>query len=140
MAIEALLVLDMLEDFTKEGSPLEVPDNRKIVPVIKREIQRARAEGKPVIYVCDRHAPDDREFSKFGWRPHGVKGSKGAEVVAELKPESGDVIIEKTHYSGFFGTNLKQKLDELGIDRLILTGCLTHICVLYTAYEAVEYD
>ncbi|MDA8156863.1 MAG: cysteine hydrolase [Actinomycetota bacterium] len=140
MAKEALLILDMLEDFTREGSPLEVPDNRKLVPVIQKEIKRARAEGMPVIYVCDRHAPQDREFSKFGWPAHGVKGSPGAEVVAALKPEPGDVIIEKTHYSGFFGTNLKEKLDELGITGLVLTGCLTHICVLYTTYEAVEYD
>ena len=74
---EALLVIDMLNDFVREGAPLEVPDTRSIIPVIKQEIDMAHAAGKPVIYVCDSHAADDREFSKFGWPAHAVKGRAG---------------------------------------------------------------
>jgi nicotinamidase/pyrazinamidase len=137
---EALLVLDMLNDFVLKGAPLEVPDTRKIIPVVKKEIERARAAGSPVIYVCDAHAPDDKEFSKFGWPAHAVKGTRGAEVVDELKPENGDIVISKTAYSSFFGTSLDETLRRLGVDSLRLTGTVTHICVLFTTSDAVLRD
>jgi len=137
---EALLVLDMLNDFVREGAPLEVPDTRKIIPVVKKELEKARAAGIPVIYVCDAHAPDDKEFSKFGWPAHAVKGTRGSEVVAELKPENRDIIIPKTAYSSFFGTSLDETLKKLGVDSLRLTGTVTHICVLFTASDAVLRD
>jgi len=140
MAKEALLIVDMLNDFVREGAPLEVPDNRKILPNVMREIDKAHAEGTPVIYVCDTHAPDDREFSKFGWPPHGVKGTKGAEVVDELKPADGDIILEKTSYSLFEGTPLDEILENFGIKSIRLTGCVTNICIMFGAYEAVLRD
>ncbi|HSB35089.1 MAG TPA: isochorismatase family cysteine hydrolase [Nitrospirota bacterium] len=137
---EALLVLDMLNDFVLKGAPLEVPDTRKILPVVKKAIDQARAAGNPVIFVCDAHAPDDREFSKFGWPAHAVSGTAGARVVDELKPAGEDIIITKTTYTGFFGTNLDETLRRLGVDSLRLTGTVTHICVLFTAMEAVLRD
>lgn len=137
---EALLVLDMLNDFVRPGASLEVPDTRKIMPVIRREIDKAHAAGHPVIFICDAHAPDDKEFRKFGWPAHGVKGSRGADVIEELKPADGDISIHKTTYAGFFGTNLDETLRHLDIDSLRLTGVVTHICVLFTAYEAVLRD
>lgn len=140
MAKEALLIIDMLNDFVLKGAPLEVPETRKVVPKLKKEIEKARAEGNPVIYICDAHAPDDKEFSKFGWPPHAVKGTKGAEVVEELKPQKDDVLIEKTTSSGFYKTDLDETLRKLGIDSLRLTGCVTHICVMFTASDAVLRD
>src|SRR5512142_2589809 len=137
---DALLVLDMLNDFVLKGAPLEVPDTRKILPVVKKEIDQAHAAGNPVIYVCDAHAPDDREFSKFGWPAHAVRGTTGARVVDELKPAGEDIIISKTTYTGFYGTNLDETLRRLGVDSLRLTGTVTHICVLFTAMEAVLRD
>ncbi len=133
----ALLVIDMLNDFVKEGAPLEVPQTRRVLPAIKREIERARAEGEPVIYICDSHEPDDREFERFGWPAHAVKGTEGAKVVEEIAPQEGDIVIEKTTYSGFYGTTLDETLKRLGIDTLRLTGCVTHICVMFTASDAV---
>ncbi|MEJ2315026.1 MAG: cysteine hydrolase [Nitrospirota bacterium] len=140
MAKEALLVMDMLNDFVREGAPLEVPETRRVLPNIKREIEEARKKGNPVIYVCEAHAPDDKEFSKFGWPPHGVKGTEGAEVVEDLKPQKGDIKIEKTTYAGFYGTKLDETLKNLGVDTVRLTGTVTHICVLFTAYDAVLRD
>jgi len=140
MSKEALLVIDMLNDFVLEGAPLEVPNTRKIIPFIKEEIKRAKKAGNPVIYICDTHDPDDKEFSKFGWPRHAVKGTKGAEVVEELKPQEDDIIIEKKTYSGFYNTNLDDTLKRLGIDSLRLTGCVTHICVMFTASDAVLRD
>lgn len=140
MSKEALLIIDMLNDFVLKGAPLEVPGTRKIVQNIKREINKARAEGNPVIYVCDTHAQDDKEFFKFGWPTHAVKGTKGAEVVDELKPRKGDFIIQKSSYSGFYNTDLDETLKRLGIDSLRLTGCVTNICVMFTASDAVLRD
>jgi nicotinamidase/pyrazinamidase len=140
MKKEALLIIDMLNDFVLPGSPLEVPETRNIINNIQREIKAARAAGKPVIYVCDTHAPKDKEFTKFNWPPHAVKGSKGAEVVADLKPEPGDTVIPKTTYSGFYGTTLEETLRNLGVNAVRLTGCVTHICIMFTASDAVLRD
>ncbi len=140
MSKEALLIIDMLNDFVLEGAPLEVPETRKIIPTIKKEIEDARSKGRPVIYICDAHDKDDKEFEKFGWPPHAVKGTKGAEIVEELKPEKDNIIIEKTTYSGFYNTRLDETLKNLGVDSLRLTGCVTHICVLFTASDAVLRD
>lgn len=140
MPKEALLIIDMLNDFVLEGAPLEVPDTRRVIPVIKKEIKDAREGHKPVIYVCDAHDPDDKEFSKFGWPSHAVKGAEGAKVVYEIKPEAGDIIIEKKTYSGFYNTELDSVLKKLDIDSLRLTGCVTQICVMFTASDAVLRD
>jgi nicotinamidase-related amidase len=52
---EAMLVIDMLNDFVREGAQLEVPDARSIIPVIKQEIDTAHAVANPVNCVCDGH-------------------------------------------------------------------------------------
>lgn len=137
---EALLVIDMLNDFVLPGAPLEVPAARAIIPVIRNEIGKAHAVGNPVIYVCDAHEPSDREFRKFGWPAHAVKGTTGAEIIEELKPTGEDVVIYKRTYSGFFGTILDATLKRLGVDALRLTGDVTNICVLFTASDAVLRD
>jgi len=132
---EALLIIDMLNDFVLEGAPLEVSSAREILPNIKREIDKARSEGIPVVYVSDAHDPDDREFNI--WPHHCVKGSKGAMVVDDIKPQEGDIVIEKKTYSGFFKTELDEKLKTLGVTELTITGCVTNICIMYTASDAV---
>lgn len=140
MGKEALLIIDMLNDFVLPGAPLEVPETRRVLPNIRKEIERAKKEGNTVIYICDTHDPEDKEFSKFGWPPHAVKGTKGAEVVDELKPRKGDIVIEKKTYSGFYNTRLDETLKGLEIRRLRLTGCVTHICIMFTASDAVLRD
>jgi nicotinamidase-related amidase len=136
MAAEALLIVDMMNDFVREGAPLEVPDTRRIIPAIQREIKRARGTDIPVIYVCDTHDEDDVEFLRFGWPPHAVKGTHGATIVEELAPSARDTVVEKRTYSGFYHTRLDDILKELGIRKLRLTGCVTHICIMFTASDA----
>lgn len=134
---EALLIIDMLNDFVRPGAPLEVPATRAVLPALRLRLDNARARGVPVIYICDAHRPDDPEFTRMGWPPHAVKGSKGAEVVTELAPLETDPVVEKTSYSGFHHTGLDGILQSLGVESLVLTGCVTNICILYIAYEAV---
>lgn len=135
MAKGALLIIDMLNDFVLEGAPLEVPTTKDVIPHIKREIYKAHDAGDPVIYVCDAHDPNDKEFNI--WPHHCVKGSPGAEVVQELSPQERDFVIEKKTYSGFYKTDLEKTLRDLGVTALTITGCVTNICILYTASDAV---
>ncbi len=135
MSLKTLIIIDMLNDFVLPGAPLEVPDTRKIIANIEREIEKARTEGYPIVYICDAHAPDDKEFQI--WPRHCVKGSKGAQVIDELEPEPKDTVVEKTTYSGFFNTRLEGVLKEIGATDLILTGCVTNICIMFTASDAV---
>ncbi|HDH06280.1 MAG TPA: cysteine hydrolase [Nitrospirae bacterium] len=130
----------MLNDFVLEGAPLEAPDTRKVIPVIKKEIEDAKTRGNPVIYICDAHDKDDKEFSRFGWPVHAVDGTKGAEVAGEIKPDKDDIVIKKTTYSGFYNTKLDETLKMLGVTGVRLTGCVTHICILFTASDAVLRD
>jgi nicotinamidase-related amidase len=125
----------MIEDFVHEGGALYCgPSMALIVPVIQRELDRARSSGEPVVYLKDDHLPDDAEFAQFP--PHAIAGTKGAEIISELAPEDDDDVIPKRRYSGFFGTDLDITLRERGVDTLRLVGDCTNICVLFTAADA----
>ncbi|MBI5575500.1 MAG: cysteine hydrolase [Deltaproteobacteria bacterium] len=132
----ALLVIDMLEDFVRPGAPLEVPRTRDILPALRRRIARARKEGELVVYVCDSHGRRDPEFARMGWPPHAISGTPGAAVAAQISPEPGDVVVEKKTYSGFHRTSLASVLRRRRIRHISLSGCVTNICVLYTAADA----
>jgi len=131
----ALVIIDMLNDFIHpDGSLYCGPAAASIVPAVERLLQEARSSGEPVIYLCDRHRPDDPEFEMFP--SHCVAGSWGAQIIEELQPQRGEHIIPKRRYSGFFGTDLDLRLRELGATELRLVGVCTNICVLYTACDA----
>jgi len=134
--MQALLVIDMLNDFTLPGAPLEVAQNRAILPVLRARIDAARTEQIPVIYVCDAHTADDPDFSKMSWPPHAVAGTRGAEIVAELAPVEGDTIVTKKTYSSFFETELEKVLRELRVDELVVTGCVSNICIMAAVSDA----
>jgi nicotinamidase/pyrazinamidase len=132
----ALLVIDMLEDFVRSGAPLEVPRTRDILPALRRRVSLARREKDLVVYVCDSHRKNDPEFTRMGWPPHAVAGTKGAAIVHEISPKPGDVVVEKRTYSGFHRSNLADVLKRHGIRSVSLSGCVTNICILYTAADA----
>ena len=132
----ALLVIDLLEDFVRPGAPLEVPRTRDILPAVRRRIERARAAGELVVYVCDAHRRNDPEFSRMGWPPHAVRGTKGAEVASEIAPAPGDAVVPKTTYAGFYRTRLQSVLRGHGVREVELAGCVSNICILYIASEA----
>ena len=130
----ALLVTDMLNDFVNKGATLEVPMARTIIRNIKKEINKARKRHIPIIYCCDAHKDNDPEFKL--WPRHAVKGTAGADVIEQLKPQKEDYVISKTYYSCFYKTSLDKLLKKLGTTHLILTGVVTNICILYTTAEA----
>jgi len=128
----AVLVIDMIEDFV--NGRLGFENAKKIVPNIAGLLETARTKGVPVIYVCDSHLPGDPEISL--WGEHAMAGSPGSKVIRELCPRPGDFMVEKSTYSAFYGTNLDCLLKRLNVDRVILTGVTTDICVLHTAADA----
>jgi nicotinamidase/pyrazinamidase len=121
----------------------------KIIPFIEGKVKEYVQNGDSVIYICDSHAEDDLEFTKFS--PHAIKGTWGAEIISELKPkEDSDLvkIIEKQRYSGFHNTALDEilknicrvrggSLQDLEIE---VVGNCTNICVLYTVEELCNRD
>ena len=134
----ALLIADMLNDFVKKGAPLEVPKAREIIPYIRREIAKARKCPIPIIYCCDTHKENDQEFQL--WPKHGIKGTEGAHVIEQLKPNKDDFVVTKTRYSCFYKTPLNALLKKLEIKHIIVTGVATNICILYTVADAYMRD
>jgi nicotinamidase-related amidase len=132
---EALVIVDMLNDFVLPGAPLEVPEARTIVEAIRARAEKARSRSDAVIYLCDAHDPNDKEFGI--WPKHAVKDTPGAQVIDELAPEKGDLVIPKTTYSGFYGTDLEKTIRERGITGIMLAGILTNVCIYFTAADAV---
>ena len=133
---EALIVVDMLNDFCEEGAPLYVPSTREAIPNIARELRRTRGLGAPIIFVCDSHAYDDPEFAY--WPPHAVAGTDGAAVVAELSPLPGEHVVEKTTLSSFLKTRLDAVLRKHRVKDVAVAGCVTEICILYTVFDLIS--
>ncbi|MGB9740949.1 MAG: cysteine hydrolase family protein, partial [Candidatus Bathyarchaeales archaeon] len=119
----AVIVIDMLNDFVT--GDLKCERARKIIPNIKKLIEAARRHNVPVIYSNDAHYPQDAEVVNK-WGKHAIKGTKGAEVIPELKPTEKDYVTEKRTYSGFYETGLDPLLRSLyngeGVKTVILTG------------------
>ncbi|MEE8167860.1 MAG: isochorismatase family cysteine hydrolase [Candidatus Hydrothermarchaeales archaeon] len=132
--MRALLVIDMLKDFVEEDGSLPVPDAKKLIEPINKVLQEFRENREPVIFVCDSHDEDDREFK--AWPKHAVTGTKGAEIIEELDKREEDVVVKKKRYSAFYNTDLEEILKDRSVDTLVLTGVLTDICVLHTATDA----
>lgn len=129
----ALLVIDMLNDFIR-GS-LKIPKAEDIIANIKRLVDAFHDHKMPVVYVNDSHIEGvDQELRL--WGNHAISGSWGAQVVDELQPRKGDIIVRKRRYSGFFSTDLDLTLRELNVKTLVLTGLATDICVQHTAADA----
>lgn len=134
----AVLVVDMLRGFLEEGHPLYCGDeSRKIIPSVKQLIAEESAKGSRIVYICDNHAPDDLEFQVFP--PHCIKGTDEALVIPELASYQG-LMVPKTRYSGFFGTNLSTRLEELKPEKVIVCGVCTDICVMHTVSDARNRD
>jgi nicotinamidase/pyrazinamidase len=139
--MKALLVIDMLNDFIDEKGTLSVgPVGKTLIPFISQKIDEFRKEDNPIIFICDYHEKDDKEFDMFP--PHCIAKTFGSEIIKDLDVKEGDKIIRKRRYSAFYGTDLDLYLREKGIDKIYLVGVCTNICVLYTAADArnLAYD
>lgn len=151
----AVLAIDMQIDFmspegyfTRKGydtSPL-----RAIIDPIKRITDAARDAGCMVIWTRQGYRPDIGDASAYDrWRNQRsgitlragdpaslLRGSAGYDIVPELKPAPGDIVVDKTANGAFCATDLELILRAQGITHLIFTGCTTDVCVHTTLREA----
>lgn len=135
----AVIVVDMLNDFVTGA--LGCDRAKAIVPATAELLDAARKAGVPVIFSNDAHiAGIDRELKL--WGDHAIAGTKGAEVIPELKLSDRDYVVPKRRYSGFFQTDLDILLKELGVKTVIMTGLHAHMCVRHTSADAycLGYD
>ena len=163
----AVVVVDMQNDFGAEGgmfarAGIPIGGIAAVVDPIAEVLDAARRTGMTVVYLTmqfepdlsDAGAPDAPNFLKH--RPLGVgevvvapdgresrtlvAGSWGTEILPELAPEEGDLVVAKHRYSGFFETTLDELLRERGIESLVFTGCTTSVCVDSTLRDAFYRD
>jgi len=130
----ALIIVDMQNDFVKEGGSLLVPDAKATIPNIKSLLGLARESGMKVVFTQDTHNEGDPEWEI--WPEHVREGSWGWEIVDELSPREDELVIRKVRYDAFYGTHLDHYLRVWGVDTLVICGTVANICVHYTAASA----
>jgi nicotinamidase/pyrazinamidase len=136
----AMIVVDMLNDNLKESSRNPYfQEGRAIIPNLQKLLGESRKRGFPIIFACDSFLKDDFIF-KGKMKIHSLRGTEGAEVVDELKPEPTDIILPKRRFSAFFKTDLDQTLRVLGVDTIVVTGITTEVCVLMTVMDGLSHD
>jgi nicotinamidase-related amidase len=130
----ALLVIDMQNDFVKEGGSLYVPDAEGTVHRIQELLSLARSSGMQVVYSQDTHEDGDPEWEI--WPEHARKDSWGWRIVDDLAPREEETVIQKVRYDAFYSTHLDHFLRLWGVEMLVICGTVANICVHYTAASA----
>jgi nicotinamidase-related amidase len=120
----------MLEGFTRIG-PLASPRVSALVPR-QAEFLAALPPHSLVVFLADRHRPDDAEFRQFP--PHCLEGTPQAEICAELldaceRAGIHPVVVPKTTFSGFYETDLDRIVREAPDGQWVLIGCATDCCI-----------
>lgn len=164
----ALIVVDMQNDFGAEGgmfhrAGIDISGIRKVVAPTARAIDVARRGGiKKIVYLKMAYRPDLSDLGPpdsvnnvrhvrlgVGKRVTAPDGSESrvlirdtwnTQILDELKPHSEDLVLYKTRFSGFYDTDLHERLQALGVKHLIFTGCTTSICVESTVRDAMFRD
>lgn len=141
----ALLVVDMQHDNVAPDGAIPAHGAEAIVPRIGDLIAGAHRATAPVVYSRHLHRPGPDLPTDFGIAhyfepPSCLEGSRGAELVADLAPHHGDLVVTKRRYDAFFGTDLDLLLRGQDIDGLLVCGVLTDGCVLASVSHARSLD
>jgi nicotinamidase-related amidase len=152
----ALLVIDMQRDFVEPGGFGETLGNdvtmlRRVIPPLRDVLAATRAAGVTVIHTREGHRPDlsDCPPAKLSRGapsmrigdpgPKGrilIRGEYGHDIIDELAPIPGELVIDKPGKGSFYATDLEQVLTDGEIHSLIVTGVTTEVCVHTTVREA----
>ncbi len=121
------------------------------IPNTRRLLDRFRKNGREVVYtrhgallpdgrdmILRRRVRDDDSLKTTNQPTLWSKGSFEHEVISELEPQPGELIIDKNASSAFNGTGIDQLLRNLQLDSLVLTGMATDMCVETTARDAAD--
>jgi ureidoacrylate peracid hydrolase len=160
----ALLVVDMQNAFVHRRGyfdlvGLDIGPIQRIIEPCRKVINAARASDIRIIYLqmgcspdlSDKGSPDSpssiksRVVSMMKEHPEWkdkfyIYGTWGAEVIEELKPREGDIVVKKQKHDGFIGTNLDIILRTLSAKYLFFVGIATNICVESTLRHAFSLD
>ena len=161
-ATTAVIVIDMQRDFIEPGGFGESLGNdvsrlAAIVPTVGRLLEGARRAGLMVVHTREAHRADlsdcppakrnrGRPSLRIGDAgPMGrilVAGEPGSDIVAELAPLPGEIVIDKPGKGAFYATALGEILRLRGISHLLFAGVTTEVCVQTTMREANDrgYD
>lgn len=124
MMYDALIVIDMQTALVDARPYNEVG----VLAGIRSLLERCRASGIPVIYVCHDGGPgDELEFGSSGW-----------QVAAPIAPKPGEKRFDKHFNSAFRQTGLHEYLQQMGANRLILCGMQTEYCFDVSCKVAFE--
>ncbi len=164
LAKSAVVVVDMQNAFASKGGMLDIAgvdisDAPRVVSSIKTVLDAARQARVPVVFVQMGYKPDlsnsggpnspnwhkELAMNLMNCRPELkgkllTEGTWDFEIVEELKPEPGDLVVIKTRYSGFAGTTLDSQLRTRGIRYLFFVGIATNVCVESTLRDAYFQD
>ena len=163
----AVIVVDMQNDF---GDPagmfgragIDLTGIRGTIEPTSKVLSAARRAGMLVVYLKMAFQPDLSDSGAPGapnWLKHLpmkagdymtapdgtpsrvlVRDTWNSEIVPELAPEPGDLVVYKHRFSGFFETDLDALLKSRGISTLVFTGCTTSVCVESTIKDAMFRD
>ncbi|MBX2976402.1 MAG: cysteine hydrolase [Ignavibacteriaceae bacterium] len=137
MKKSAIIVIDMLNEYLRSDGLVYCEQCKEIIPIISDCINFARKNNILVIYL-NTALNNEKDILAKKWGLHAVAGSVGAQVIEELKPVEGDLVIKKKSYNGFFNTTLDSELKYREIKDIAITGIHTHVCVLLTAVGGFE--
>jgi nicotinamidase-related amidase len=155
-ASTAFVVIDMQRDFVEPGGFGESLGNDvsllgAVVPPLQHALAVARAAGLTVIHTREGHQPDLSDLPPAKLRrgapslrigdpgPKGrilVRGEYGHDIVDELAPLPGELVVDKPGKGSFHGTCLQEELVSRGVTSLVVTGVTTEVCVHTTVREA----
>ncbi|HEY8395628.1 MAG TPA: isochorismatase family cysteine hydrolase [Bacilli bacterium] len=133
----ALLVVDMVYDFTNPSGKVYYPINSKIIPDINRLIKASRKHNCLIIFMQHRYRKDKYDANLNEMRPCCLEGSGGEVLDSRLDfDEKKDYLIQKRRYSSFYGTDLDLVLREHKIENLMVVGTKTNCCINATVLDA----
>lgn len=157
----ALLLVDMQRDFVEPDGAfgslgVDLSMYVRMRPVLQKLTCAARSAGVLIIHIQNTTLPERMSDSpaqiRFNLRMHEqaraggpplqytVRGTAGHEIIEELTPQSGELVVPKHRSSAFWGTDLELLLRSNGIKTVVMTGCTTEGCVESTARDAMFTD
>jgi nicotinamidase-related amidase len=132
---DALLLVDVIDDFRHESGEALLRSFRSRHSALVQALADARGRI-PVLYANDMRERWDGDAPGYvaEVRTHGLAG----ELISQVAPRDGEAFVFKPRYSAFDATALELLLEHLGIERILLAGNATEMCVTQTAIAARE--